>query len=152
MTEDAGKADLKEDYHRYVMRKALFTTAVLASIFIISGVALTLGGRDISFTQAYGIIWDHLTGNIPAKGTEAFYDDYAIWNVRLPRIIVGIVAGACLAVGGAAMQSAVKNPLADPYTTGRDLRYRQALCLAVFSQLATSQVPHAILTSFVRTF
>lgn len=118
MTEDAGKADLKEDYHRYVMRKALFTTAVLASIFIISGVALTLGGRDISFTQAYGIIWDHLTGNIPAKGTEAFYDDYAIWNVRLPRIIVGIVAGACLAVGGAAMQSAVKNPLADPYTTG----------------------------------
>ena len=118
MTEDAGKADLKEDYHRYVMRKALFTTAVLASIFIISGVALTLGGRDISFTQAYGIIWDHLTGNIPAKGTEAFYDDYAIWNVRLPRIIVGIVAGACLAVGGAAMQSEFYTLQADPYTTG----------------------------------
>lgn len=57
-------------------------------------------------------------GDLPVRGTEEFFDYYIIWNIRLPRIIVGIIAGSCLAVGGAAMQSAVNNPLADPYTTG----------------------------------
>lgn len=118
MVEDVGKTGLRSDYHKYIMRKILFVTAVLTSIFIVSGVALTLGGRNIGFNYAYEIIWNHITGNIPAKGTAAFYDDYAIWNVRLPRIVTGIVAGACLAVGGVAMQSSVRNPLADPYVTG----------------------------------
>ena len=36
----------------------------------------------------------------------------------MPRLMFAIVAGAGLAVAGAAMQSMMKNPLADPYTTG----------------------------------
>lgn len=118
MNQSVSGAVLKEDYHGYVKRKIVFTAAILTLIILISGVALTLGGRKIEFLQVYQILWNHLTGNLPVKGTDAFFDDYAVWSVRLPRVIVGIVVGACLAVGGAAMQSAVKNPLADPYTTG----------------------------------
>lgn len=44
--------------------------------------------------------------------------DYLIVDYRLPRIVVGIITGAALAVAGATMQSILKNPLADPYTTG----------------------------------
>jgi iron complex transport system permease protein len=36
----------------------------------------------------------------------------------MPRVVMGVVAGAGLAICGAAMQSTLMNPLADPYTTG----------------------------------
>lgn len=45
-------------------------------------------------------------------------EDHVVWNLRLPRVIVAIVAGFGLAVAGAVMQSTLKNPMADSYTTG----------------------------------
>lgn len=39
-------------------------------------------------------------------------------KVRLPRIILGMLVGATLAVAGAGFQSVLRNPLADPYTLG----------------------------------
>ncbi len=41
-----------------------------------------------------------------------------VWNIRLPRILVGIAAGIGLAVAGSAMQGILRNPLASPYTLG----------------------------------
>lgn len=41
-----------------------------------------------------------------------------IWNIRLPRVIAGIVAGAGLAVAGCVMQTCLRNPLASPSTLG----------------------------------
>lgn len=117
MTE-TGRTELKSDYRRYILLKILFIVGLLVAIVVIAGLSLSIGGRDIGFFEVFGILWNHITGDLPEVRTEAWMDDYAVYNVRLPRIIVGIVAGAGLAVGGAAMQPAVKNPLADPYTTG----------------------------------
>ena len=44
--------------------------------------------------------------------------DVCIWNLRLPRIFMGILAGICLGLAGATMQWALKSPLASPYTLG----------------------------------
>jgi iron complex transport system permease protein len=41
-----------------------------------------------------------------------------IWNIRLPRVIAGIVAGAGLGVAGCVMQTNLRNPLASPSTLG----------------------------------
>ncbi|MFT4932769.1 MAG: iron complex transport system permease protein [Natronomonas sp.] len=41
-----------------------------------------------------------------------------VWNVRLPRVVAAIAAGANLAIAGAAMQSVLRNPLGAPYTLG----------------------------------
>ena len=41
-----------------------------------------------------------------------------LWQWRLPRIVLGAVAGASLAVAGAGYQSVFRNPLADPYLLG----------------------------------
>lgn len=41
-----------------------------------------------------------------------------VWQLRLPRILVGACAGAVLAVGGACLQAVVRNDLADPYLLG----------------------------------
>ncbi|AJS59746.1 FecCD family ABC transporter permease [Paenibacillus sp. IHBB 10380] len=39
-------------------------------------------------------------------------------KVRLPRIILGMLVGAALAVAGSGFQGVLRNPLADPYTLG----------------------------------
>src|SRR5262249_8267968 len=41
-----------------------------------------------------------------------------IQNIRLPRIILGILVGAALSVSGASFQALLRNPLADPYVLG----------------------------------
>jgi iron complex transport system permease protein len=44
--------------------------------------------------------------------------DIIIWQIRLPRIILGLFVGAGLAVSGCVFQSILRNPLADSYTLG----------------------------------
>ncbi|OPA76899.1 iron ABC transporter [Paenibacillus selenitireducens] len=39
-------------------------------------------------------------------------------KVRIPRVVVGLLVGACLSLSGAAFQGILRNPLADPYTLG----------------------------------
>ncbi|MBD8500328.1 iron ABC transporter permease [Paenibacillus sp. CAU 1523] len=41
-----------------------------------------------------------------------------IWNIRLPRVLVGLLTGACLAASGALLQGVMRNPLADPGIVG----------------------------------
>ncbi len=44
--------------------------------------------------------------------------DMVIWQVRVPRVLVGFIAGAGLACAGAILQNTTRNPLADPYLFG----------------------------------
>ena len=101
------------DYKRYVARKWVFMAICVVVIVLVTGYAVTYGTYDIGFLESYQIIWDHITGNI-TDTTK----DHIIVNLRMPRVVVGIVAGAGLAVAGAVMQSTLMNPLADSYTTG----------------------------------
>jgi len=45
-------------------------------------------------------------------------DAYIFWKIRLPRVCTSFLAGAALAVGGAAFQAMFRNPLATPFTLG----------------------------------
>jgi iron complex transport system permease protein len=45
-------------------------------------------------------------------------DDAILWQLRLPRVILGAVVGGTLAAAGAAYQGVFRNPLADPYLLG----------------------------------
>jgi iron complex transport system permease protein len=51
-------------------------------------------------------------------GLESGTSSVVIWNIRLPRVIAGIVAGIGLAVSGCVMQTCLRNPLASPFTLG----------------------------------
>jgi iron complex transport system permease protein len=41
-----------------------------------------------------------------------------VWEIRLPRVILGVLVGSMLAGGGASYQGIFRNPLADPYLLG----------------------------------
>jgi len=45
-------------------------------------------------------------------------DGVIFWELRLPRVVMGLLVGSGLAVGGAATQAVLKNPLASPFTLG----------------------------------
>ncbi len=45
-------------------------------------------------------------------------DSAIIWQIRLPRVVLGALVGAMLSGGGAAYQGVFRNPLADPYLLG----------------------------------
>ena len=46
------------------------------------------------------------------------YVDGALWNIRFPRVALGIMVGAALGVAGAMMQGVFGNPLAEPGVIG----------------------------------
>lgn len=54
-----------------------------------------------------------LTGHATHPAYEVIVLDY-----RLPRVLVGLGAGALLAVSGVLIQAVIRNPLAEPATTG----------------------------------
>lgn len=107
-----------DDYHRHILRKWIFIIACIVGVVIVAGFALTIGDFSISFSDVYGFIWKHITGTIDSNSVYEVRADYAIWDLRLPRICTGIIAGIALGAAGAVMQSILRNPLADPYTTG----------------------------------
>jgi len=41
-----------------------------------------------------------------------------LWQIRLPRVVLGLLVGSTLAVSGASYQGTFRNPLADPYLLG----------------------------------
>jgi iron complex transport system permease protein len=45
-------------------------------------------------------------------------DDAILWDLRLPRVVLGALVGGTLAAAGAAYQGVFRNPLADPYLLG----------------------------------
>lgn len=45
-------------------------------------------------------------------------DENIIWGLRFPRVLLGMIVGASLAVTGVAMQALVRNHLADPFILG----------------------------------
>jgi len=116
--EDRSEDGFIRSYRSNRRRSLLVIVALAVVAFILAGYSISLGQNMVTFTEVYGILWDHLTGVVYEPSDSRFIADIVIWDVNLPRVIVTIIAGCSLAIGGAAMQTAVKNPLADPYTTG----------------------------------
>ncbi|MER6780965.1 MULTISPECIES: iron ABC transporter permease [unclassified Streptomyces] len=85
---------------------------LLAAALLASAVAgLALGPVRI----APGRVLDTVLGG-PGQRTGAFAS--IVWDVRMPRVLLGAVVGAGLAVAGTVLQALVRNQLADPFLLG----------------------------------
>lgn len=67
---------------------------------------------------SFGVTWDVLLAHLGGGDYGVYYYDLIVWEYYVPRAIMAVSVGAGLGVGGAVMQSMLRNPIADPYTTG----------------------------------
>ncbi len=80
--------------------------------------SLSIGSSMIPFADVWGILWHQLPWTDDA-GTHWSTGEIAIvTQVRLSRVLLGVLVGACLGLAGAGFQGVLRNPLADPYTLG----------------------------------
>lgn len=86
---------------------------VLALAMII--VAIGSGAVALSPAQVVRVLWQELSG---APDPALAGDRLVVVGIRLPRILLGFMVGAALAVSGALMQGLFRNPLADPGLAG----------------------------------
>jgi iron complex transport system permease protein len=114
-TEIINVDEEKRKYRRLVARRGLFLAFCLALLFVVAGIALALGSADMTFFDAYAAVFARAFPNTFHVSSLA---DTVVWTLRLPRILLGILAGACLAMGGAITQTTLRNPIATPYTMG----------------------------------
>lgn len=78
---------------------------------------LAVGGIILSLTKgALAINLHDIASAIFSDSAGA--NRQVIWNIRLPRTLVGALVGINLALAGAILQGVMKNPLADPHIIG----------------------------------
>lgn len=87
----------------------------MAVVLLLSIVlSLAFGAEPVPAADVFGALRARIIGG----HTPSFAIDTIVWELRLPRTLLAALAGAGLAVAGAAMQTLVRNPLADPYLLG----------------------------------
>ncbi|MBQ8180030.1 MAG: iron ABC transporter permease [Candidatus Methanomethylophilaceae archaeon] len=114
----SGGEDIEVQYTHHVQRRLIFIAFCTLGVILVAGFSLTINGRGIGFLECYEYIINHILGTEYPFRSDAWFDDYVLWNTYVPRIVMGILVGCGLAVCGVAMQSLMNNPLADPYTVG----------------------------------
>jgi len=105
-----GQIELSINRRLVVVYFLLFLMLLAAVCF-----SLGVGAEYVSFGDTVKIVASHLFGSASSPDPTR---DLIIWQIRLPRIILGIVVGMLLAAAGSALQGLLRNPLADPYTVG----------------------------------
>src|SRR6266513_1082370 len=123
-------------------------SAVMAPLVVMS-VALLLicvqfGTQWIGFSQIIDIIWRVLhEGTLESDriGTTGVI----LIQVRLPRVLLGFLVGACLASVGVVLQALLRNPLADPYVLGVSSGAALGVALAILLGVGTTIVAFSVL-------
>ncbi|MGE0501842.1 MAG: FecCD family ABC transporter permease [Rhizobiaceae bacterium] len=93
--------------------RARVTIVVLGVALIATALFSTTSGA--SDASPWAVLADWFSGNESALSAR---DRVIVYDIRLPRIVLGILIGAALAVSGAVMQGLFRNPLADPGLVG----------------------------------
>ena len=84
-------------------------TFCLTALLVLA-MLLSLGWGAVSDTEVIGAL-------LAVDGVSV-RDRTIVWDIRLPRVLTGVLVGAALAVSGAIMQGLFRNPLADPGLVG----------------------------------
>ncbi|GAB3411645.1 FecCD family ABC transporter permease [Flindersiella endophytica] len=78
-------------------------------LLVVCFFSITMGSRSITLAT----IWDAFVHFDPGSAAET-----VVRQMRVPRTLIGLIAGAALGVSGAILQGVTRNPLADPGILG----------------------------------
>lgn len=101
--------------------KYRFKFLILVLIFLLiflSTVSVLIGSISLNPLTIWKIVINKIFS------TEVFEKDWKknieiiVWNLRMPRVLMGVIVGASLSLVGILMQALTKNTLADPYILG----------------------------------
>ena len=76
-----------------------------------------MGAVQIPVQDTLSVLLQHLFGTDTGTPVSIAFEQI-VWQIRMPRIILGFLAGSGLALCGCVMQAVVQNPMADPYILG----------------------------------
>lgn len=97
-------------------RAATFVVVTMVTgCVLLAIVAIGQGAVSIAPGRVFHILIAWLRGD---AATLEGRDVLVVLNIRLPRVLLGLLVGAALAVSGALMQGLFRNPLADPGLVG----------------------------------
>jgi len=96
-------------------RVAVVATLSVAGLLVAAVGGLVIGPTSIATSRVVGDVFAHVG---IGHSTLTSLQSTIIWQLRAPRMALGLLAGAMLAVAGATYQGVFRNPLADPYLLG----------------------------------
>ena len=88
---------------------------LVLAVAIIAGVMS--GAADVSTGDVVRSVLDRLLPVDIDTGLTV-REEAIVWQIRMPRVMLGVVVGSMLSAAGAAYQGVFRNPLADPYLLG----------------------------------
>jgi iron complex transport system permease protein len=93
---------------KLIRKQRLWLAGLLVLIAVTAIASMGLGYASLSF--------DRLIPTLLGQGT--FKEEYVLFEIRLPRIAITLLAGMALALSGAILQGITRNELADPGIIG----------------------------------
>ena len=105
------------------------------------------GAVPISPLEIAALIFGKMGLNLPIEYSDQ--QEAALFVIRLPRVLMGFVVGAGLAVSGAVLQGLFRNPLVDPGLIGVSSGAAVAVALLIVSGLSGAGISVLPLAAFV---
>lgn len=94
-------------------KRLTFLVFILSAALLLAiTLGVSMGSASLKFSHVWGIIFGHDSSSYPANEISI------VWRLRLPRVLLGAITGAGLAIAGTVIQTLVNNSLADPYLLG----------------------------------
>lgn len=107
---------LEKTYAQHHHKKYLLIFGSACFTLLCAYLFTTIGMRETSIWQTFSAISSYATGSLDNSPNAA--TNKIILLLRLPRILLALLAGAGLAISGAVMQSVTRNYLVSPFTLG----------------------------------
>ncbi|SHJ29254.1 iron complex transport system permease protein [Hespellia stercorisuis DSM 15480] len=102
-----GQLQDRNRKQKRVMRATISFVVVILALVILFFAAINIGSLQVSFGELLQGLFVKRIENVAT-----------IWDLRFPRIMISMLAGAAIAVSGVLFQAVLKNPLADPGIIG----------------------------------
>jgi len=106
---------INENYKKFTGRKLFFILSLLPVLGAIAVISVSVGSAHITIWDAYSSLLHEF---FPDHFTTSRVADICVWSLRLPKLLMGILAGMGLGIAGSVFQGVLRNPLASPYTLG----------------------------------
>ncbi len=118
-------------------KKPVMILVFIAAPILIILLSLLIGRYPVDISSTVEILWCRIT--MQPCMIEDIYQT-VVWDIRLPRAILGAMVGGCLAVSGAAFQGLFRNPLVNSGILGvsSGAGFGAALSIILFHQTAVT--------------